>query len=242
VADFESRALPLLFEAATGSDSVRAVITTTGPAAAGHHGDSWIDEDARGPASSFGGVQRAVEERTLEAAARGIPAVVLRPGAVYGPDGGFAARVLRTAKRGRVVYAGDGRNYVSWVHIEDYAAAYERAASGAGTGYVIAVVDDEPFTSRDAMTLLAELAGAKAPLRIPVPIVRALRGPVIAGWATQSARVHNQRAGRLLAWRPTRPSIREGFREVLASFEQDQRGPRADREQRAQARPSAGPG
>lgn len=218
VRDAEALALPLLFETARANPKLVTLLTTTGPAAAGDHDDGWIDEDARGPASIFGEVQRAIEEKTLQAASAGVPAGVLRPGAVYGRDGGFAARVLRSARRGRVVYVGNGRNYVSWVHIEDYASAYLHALQGGANGHVVAIVDDAPMPSRQSMELLARAAGVRSPLRVPAFATRIAMGPVVSGWATQSARLKNDRAKRLLGWRPRFRSVGEGFAHILASL------------------------
>lgn len=216
VAAFEERALPLLFACARGSSRCRILVTTTGPAAAGDHGDRWIDESARGPASSFGRVQQMIEDRTLEAARSGVPAMVIRPGAVYGPDGGFAARVLRDAARGRVLHVGSGSNYISWVHIEDYAATYVLALAGAAAGKVVTVVDDHPATARASMELLAELTGVTRVHRVPRVIARIVAGPVVFGWATQSARARNLRARELLGFQPRYPSLRDGLVDVLA--------------------------
>ncbi len=167
VREFESRALEQLLAAARRNPGC-TLITTTGPAASGHHSHSdLVDEDALGATSSFGAVQRMIETRTLDAVRSGMPASVLRPGAVYEPDGGFAAQLLGAARRGRAFYAGRGDNYVSWVHIEDYAEAYVHAVERGAQGAVIAVVDDEPFTSRSAMEELARLCGAARPRSVP---------------------------------------------------------------------------
>jgi 2-alkyl-3-oxoalkanoate reductase len=141
----------------------------------------------------------------------------LRPGAVYGPDGGFAARVLGMAEQRRARYVGNGRNYTSWVHIEDYAEAYVHALSGASAGQVVAVVDDEPMTSRASIELIATLASGAAPSSVPAWLARLIAGPVVAGWARQSARVRNARA-RALGWTPRFASIHEGFPDVFSRF------------------------
>jgi nucleoside-diphosphate-sugar epimerase len=217
LARLEAQALPALIDVARESTRCRALIATTGPAAAGDHGERWIDEDAEGPRSIFGQAQRDIERRMLAAAREGIPATVLRPGAVYGPDGGFAARVLGMAERGQARYVGSGSNYTSWVHIDDYAEAYVHALSGASAGQVVAVVDDEPMTSRASIEQLAALASHVVPDRVPVWMARLIAGPVVAGWATQSARLRNTRA-RALGWEPRFATIREGFPDVLARF------------------------
>jgi len=204
VAQFEAQALDALFDVARSSTKCRALITTTGPAASGQHGSDFIDEDSQGPQSVFGKVQSMVEERTLAAAREGIAASVLRPGAVYGPDGGFAARILRAATRGKVLYVGAGDNYISWVHIRDYANAYVHALDGRSAGRVVAIVDDEPMRSRDAMQLLAELAGARSARAVPGWIARMASGPIVHGWATQSARMRNTRAKQPRRGKPIR--------------------------------------
>jgi len=216
---FETRALDQLIAAAGRNPRLRALITTTGPAASGHHpGCAFIDEDCLGSSSSFGAVQRMTERRTLAAAESGIPATVLRPGAVYGADGGFAARLLRDALRGRVAYAGRGDNYLSWVHIRDYARSYVAAVEAGGLGRVVAIVDDEPLTSRAAMQELAAACGGGRPRSAPSWLVRLTQGPVVHGWATGSARLRNDRAKQLLGFAPSFPNVRVGFAATVHEF------------------------
>jgi 2-alkyl-3-oxoalkanoate reductase len=105
------------------------------------------------------------------------------------------------------------------VHIEDYARAYVHAIEGAAAGKVIAVVDDVPTTSRDAMHFLADITNGPAPRRVPPMLARVRVGSVVYGWATQSARTQNARARKLLGWQPRFSSVKEGLPEVLARCE-----------------------
>ncbi len=98
-----------------------------------------------------------------------------------------------------MVYVGGGDNYVSWIHIEDYTNAYVHALQGAANGRVVSVVDDEPMCSRRSMEMLASAASApSAPRSAPKIAARLAVGPVAVGWTTQSARLKNDRAKRLL--------------------------------------------
>jgi len=82
-----------------------------------------LDEEA--PLKTEGdpyGVTKAEADRVvLEAMQRGLPAVILRPGAVLGlhPTSTWAVRMPERIRAGEVKLRGDGRESIPWVHVED---------------------------------------------------------------------------------------------------------------------------
>ena len=82
-----------------------------------------LDEEA--PLKTEGdpyGVTKAEADRlVLEAMQRGLPAVILRPGAVLGlhPTSTWAVRMPERIRAGEVKLRGDGREAIPWVHVED---------------------------------------------------------------------------------------------------------------------------
>lgn len=82
-----------------------------------------LDEEA--PLKTEGdpyGVTKAEADRVvLEAMLRGLPAVILRPGAVLGlhPTSTWAVRMPERIRAGEVKLRGDGREPIPWVHVED---------------------------------------------------------------------------------------------------------------------------
>jgi nucleoside-diphosphate-sugar epimerase len=152
--------------------------------------------------------------RTLEQSVLGAPltGIVLRYGSLYGP-GAWEPLVEMVRKR-MLPIIGDGAGVWSWTHVDD-AASSAVAALERGEPGVYNVVDDEPARAAEWIPYLAELAGAKPPLRIPAWLGRLLAGDVVVHMMTKTRGASNEKAKWVLDWRPRWPSWRDGFRDAL---------------------------
>ncbi|HEX7094905.1 MAG TPA: NAD(P)-dependent oxidoreductase [Acidimicrobiales bacterium] len=153
-------------------------------------------------------------ERTL-ADADWVEHVVLRYGALYGPDtslgpDGEETEIVR-ARRFPVV--GDGSGVWSFLHVGDAADATVLAVD-KGHG-VYNIVDDEPAPVAQWLPALAAAIGAKPPWRVPRWVGRLMAGEAAVIMMTESAGASNEKAKRELGWSPAHPSWRQGFAEVL---------------------------
>jgi 2-alkyl-3-oxoalkanoate reductase len=157
--------------------------------------------------------------RHLESAvqdAAGIEGLILRYGGFYGPGTGLGAGgdLLEMVRRRRLPIVGGGAGVWSFVHMDDVAgatlAAIERGAPG-----VYNIVDDEPAPVHVWLPYLAEVIGAKPPLRVPAWLVRPILGEHGVSMMTMVRGSSNAKAKRELDWTLTYPSWREGFRSGL---------------------------
>lgn len=158
------------------------------------HGADWVDEAAApwliATTQSAWDMEQIVRTEAPEA-------LILRGGLFYGP-GTDNSRIWREAARGGGLRTpGDGRDYVSLIHVADMAEAVVRALDAPGPA-TVAVVDDAPATWAELFGHIAAVEngappGAGAALRIP------------------SFRCRNDAAKRILAWRPFYASYRAGF-------------------------------
>jgi nucleoside-diphosphate-sugar epimerase len=135
--------------------------------------------------------------------------IVLRYGGFYGPH---TSDVLLTMVRKRQVpVIGGGKGIWSFIEITDAAtatlAAVERGAPG-----IYNVVDDEPAPVEEWLPYLAQVMGAKRPLRLPAWLGRMLAGEFVVGQMTGSHGFSNEKARKELGWEPRYASWREGFR------------------------------
>ncbi len=169
------------------------------------------------------------ERLVSAAAAAGLPAVILRPGQIFG--GGIQLLNGAVARRagGRWLVLGDGRLELPLVYIDDVVDAILAAvARRLVKGEIIQLIDGEGLTQRDVL----DLAGGGAPaIRVPRALVFGLgklselplgalgRPSPVALYRLQSAlaRLHwgTGKAEQLLGWRP-RVGVREGIRRELA--------------------------
>jgi len=152
--------------------------------------------------------------RYLEQAVPAAPleGIVLRYGNFYGP--GASEPLVELIRKRRFPVISGGAGVWSWIHLDDAAAAtiaaLERGASG-----IYNITDDEPAAVSEWLPYLAQVVGAKPPLRVPGWLARPMAGAVAVRWMTEARGSSNEKAKRELGWRPQWPSWRQGFREGL---------------------------
>ncbi|HET7534033.1 MAG TPA: NAD(P)-dependent oxidoreductase, partial [Nocardioidaceae bacterium] len=74
------------------------------------------------------------------------------------------------------------------------------------------VVDDDPAPVSEWLPYLAEVVGAKPPLRLPVWLGRLLAGEFVVDQMINARGSSNEKGRRELGWKPRYASWREGFR------------------------------
>lgn len=157
---------------------------------------------------------RALEGQLFEATRAGwIEGVSLRFGAFYGPEAGMRT-IVELLRRRRLPLLSGGHAALSWIHLDDAAAATVAALERGQAGEAYNVVDDEPATWRDFLGLLAATAGAPAPRSMPRWVV-GLAGPLAAAFLSTTLRASNAKAKRDLGWTPTLPTYRVGIPRTL---------------------------
>lgn len=151
--------------------------------------------------------------RYLENAVLGAGGAALRFGALYGP--GAIDDQAELVRKRQYPLIGDGAGHSSWVHLDDAASATVLAVEQRATG-VFNIVDDEPAPAKEWLPYLAQCAGAKPPMRVPVWLARLVAGDVAVIMMTEGRGFSNAKAKRELGWELRYPSWRQGFREELA--------------------------
>ncbi len=143
---------------------------------------------------------RLESAREMEQAVREseLPWVILRGGAFYGRGSDRMEYLNRLARDGQLAVPGDGGDYISLVHVEDMADAVARAAESDLAAQIFNIVDDYPVTYRELYEFVASANAAAPPTS---------DGPLLL----PSFRVSNERARRVLGWRPHYPDYRAGW-------------------------------
>jgi nucleoside-diphosphate-sugar epimerase len=159
-------------------------------------------------------------------AARGI---VLRYGVFYGADDDG---LLEPVRKRMFPIVGDGGGMLSWIHLDDAAAATVLALEHDGPA-IYNIVDDEPAALREWLPVLANVLGAKPPFHIPVWLARLIAGESAVMVGTSARGASNAKAKRELGWAPHYPSWRQGFVAAYAS------GIPAEKRKRPSVRPTS---
>jgi 2-alkyl-3-oxoalkanoate reductase len=139
--------------------------------------------------------------------------IALRYGGFYGAanDG-----LIEPVSKRMFPILGDGAGVMSFIHLDDAAAATVLALEHDGPA-IYNVVDDEPAPVRDWLPVLAGALGAKPPRHFPRWLARLVAGEAAVVMGTESRGASNAKAMRELGWTLRHPSWREGFAAAYAS-------------------------
>jgi uncharacterized protein (TIGR01777 family) len=97
----------------------------------------------------------------------GVRAVALRLGVILAPDGGVLAKMTPVFRWGAGAILGYGRQWMSWVHVEDVCRAVLWAVEREDAAGVYNVVAPEPVTNKEFSHVLA--AGVRRHV-FPIPV------------------------------------------------------------------------
>jgi nucleoside-diphosphate-sugar epimerase len=144
--------------------------------------------------------------------------IVLRYGGFYGPGTSISlapdAQMAGPVRKRRFPIIGDGGGVLSYIHIEDAAAATVAAVDRGRPG-VYYVVDDEPAPAREWLPVLASALDAKPPRHMPRWVARLLAGEAATAMMTETKGASNAKAKRELGLQLRYPSWRQGFAQGL---------------------------
>jgi len=205
----------------TGTDNLLAAAAEAGTRrviAQGYTG--WPNERSGGPVKTEGDPldPRPVPSARQSLAAlrhvdQSVPAgvpegVVLRYGSFYGP--GASQPLLDMVRKRQVPVIGGGAGVWSFIETSDAAAATVAAVTGGAPG-VYNIVDSDPAPVTEWLPYLAQVLGAKPPLRVPGWLGRLLAGELVVAQMTTVRGSSNEKARKELGWEPRYASWREGF-------------------------------
>jgi nucleoside-diphosphate-sugar epimerase len=203
-----------LIAACSRARGVRAYLFTSSVAPYGHAGDALVSEDHPvAPSYPLGDVL-AEAERTILRVAREhrFPAMILRCASIYGPGRDPVAAV----ESGVATLYGDGRNYVSHIHLEDLLGILERMPAEGQPGAIYNVGDDEPMRQIELYTEVRQRLGMVPPRTFsPEAALAGGLDPNVVGMLSASVRLDNSRLKHDLALTLRYPSLRTWLDERL---------------------------
>jgi nucleoside-diphosphate-sugar epimerase len=204
-----------LLEACVADGAPKVVFTST--VVTGEAGGALLVEDEPLPVQTPYGRSKQEGEALLLGC--GVPAVVVRPGHVYGPGGWYEHEMLaRLRQPGRFAVIGRGDNLWDVIHVDDVARALVDALERAPAGEIYHAADDEPIAYYDFMALSAQALGVGPPRRVPAWVARLAAGSSAVTAVVRSARTSNAKLKHDLGWAPRYPSAREGIPATVAAL------------------------
>jgi len=143
----------------------------------GPAGDEWLDENSPPQPHRFQSqICMAREAATDAAQALAVRVVNLRIGLVLGPDGGILPRLALPAKLGAAAVIGDGRQWMSWIHLDDLLRIIDAAIESDDLQGAVNAVAPSPVRQADFQRALTRRLGRPLWLRIPAGVLRAALG------------------------------------------------------------------
>ncbi|MBW8768678.1 MAG: TIGR01777 family oxidoreductase [Gemmatimonadetes bacterium] len=133
----------------------------------GDRGDEPLDEESALGSGFLAGVAREWEAASVAAADAGVRVVLLRTGIVLSPKGGALERLLLPFRLGVGGPIGSGRQWMSWISLDDQVRAMEHALATTGLHGPINLVSPNPVTNAEFAATLGRVLAR--PALMPVP-------------------------------------------------------------------------
>jgi uncharacterized protein (TIGR01777 family) len=161
-----------------GNEGPRLLVCASGVHYYGDRGDAVLTEADGGGPGFLAGVVRQWEEAADPARAAGLRVVHLRTGLVQDVGGaGLPKQVLmfRFGLGGRL---GSGRQWLSWISLDDIAGAYLHALTHDELEGPVNAVAPDPVTNAEFTRILARVLGRPAFLHVPAIAPKLVLGEV----------------------------------------------------------------
>jgi hypothetical protein len=156
----------LAHAAAVLEPSPRAFLSASAVGYYGDRSDEILTEDSPGGGGFLAELCRQWEDATAEADQAGIRTAHLRSGIVLAANGGALAKQLPLFRFGVGGRLGSGRQWVSWISLEDEVAAIIHVLAGDLSGPVN-LTAPEPVTNAEFTRALAAALHRPAVLKVP---------------------------------------------------------------------------
>jgi uncharacterized protein len=180
----------------------------------GAHGDEPIDEEAPAGSDFLASVCVDWEAAAGRAAALGMRVVHVRTGVVLDPAGGALAKLLPPFRFGVGGPVAGGRQYVSWIHLDDLTSIYLAALGDERWTDAVNATAPQPVTNAVLARTLGAVLHRPAILPVPTVVLRLLYGES-AELLTTGARVVPAKA-LVLGYEFAHPQLREALTAALA--------------------------
>lgn len=162
--------------AAVGDDRKRVLISASAVGAYGSRGDEALTEQSPRGHDFLADVCSAWEGAATPAAEAGVRVVHPRFGLVLTPRGGALAPLLPLFRSGLGGRLGDGRQYWSWIAVDDLVAALEWLMHDEGLEGPANVTSPEPVTNREFTRTLGGVLRRPAVFVAPGAVVERVAG------------------------------------------------------------------
>lgn len=176
-----------------GAQAPKVFVSASAVGYYGERGNELLTERSAAGSGFLADVCRDWEKEAFEAGINGMRVVCLRTGIVLGRDGGALGKMLPPFEAGVGGVLGGGRQWMSWIHIDDIVGLYLHALKTPACSGAMNATAPVPVTNRDFTKTLAKVLGKSARFPLPAFALRALFGEM-ATVLFSSSRVSSETA------------------------------------------------
>jgi uncharacterized protein len=190
----------------------RVLVSASGINFYGDRGDAELTESASKGTGFLSDVTEAWEREAARAEERGTRVACTRNGIVLAHDGGALQPMLLPFRLGIGGPLGNGRQWWSWIHVDDVAAALVTAARDAELRGPVNIVGPGPVRNREFVRALAAALHRPAVLPVPAVALRMILGGMTDELVLASTRVIPARLrerGFTFKWPDLEPALRD---------------------------------
>lgn len=162
----------------------------------GDRGETVLEEDSEHGTGFLAEVCREWEAATEPARAAGIRTVHLRIGVVMTPLGGALARMLGPFRLGLGGPLGDGRQFLSWISLDDVLGAVLHCIATPSLDGAVNATAPRPVTSSEFAGALGAVLRRPSMLRVPAGALRLMLGEMADALLLASTRAVPRRLER----------------------------------------------
>lgn len=192
----------------------RALVCASAIGYYGDRGDELLDESAAPGVGFLADVCREWESAAESAAERGVRVVRLRFGVILSGQGGALAKMLLPFRLGLGGKVGSGRQYLSWIALDDAVGAICHALEAGELRGAVNAVSPDPVTNYEFTKTLGRVLRRPTIFPIPALVARLALGEMADELLLASARVQPRK---LLesGYRFAYPTLESALRHVL---------------------------
>jgi len=155
----------------------------------GDRDDEILDEQSESGGGFIAGVCREWEKACEPAIKAGVRVVNLRLGPVLARTGGMLAKLLTPFKMGMGGKVGSGKQYISWVALDDVVSAIKLAISDQSIRGPLNIVSPNPVTNEEFTRTLGHVLNRPTALAVPAFAARLAFGEMADEMLLASQRV-----------------------------------------------------
>lgn len=142
----------------------------------GDSGDAEMDETGKAGSDFAANLCVAWEAAAQKAGALGVRVCLLRTGLVFSTDGGMLAKMRLPFSLGLGTRLGNGRQWMSWIHIDDYVAIVRLLLLHTAAEGPVNMTAPVPVTNAEFTATLAQALHRPAFLAAPAALLKPLLG------------------------------------------------------------------